>query len=273
MKNLLIRTLSSAAYVAVIAGGLLLNKFAFLAMLVLFMLAMMHEFHKMTMGDRFPAQRWLAFCTALALLLAFFCVKAFDQVGPEVMALAFIPLFMLLASILFIRDRSELDKVSGVFTGILYIGVPMMMFILIPFKDGEFNGLVLLCCFAVIWMSDAGAYMFGMLLGQKYGPKLCPTISPHKSWIGVLGGYAASVGTGIALGALGLLPYTLVQCFILSSILCITGIFGDLIESVWKRHYGLKDSGNLIPGHGGMLDRFDSSLMAIPCAAIYLTLL
>jgi phosphatidate cytidylyltransferase len=124
--------------------------------------------------------------------------------------------------------------------------------------------------FAIVWGSDVGAYLFGITLGQKYGKKLFPSISPKKSWIGFWGGMLMAVAVAIILHYVGLLQFTILHCILLAVLLDIAGVYGDLIESQWKRHYNVKDSGNLIPGHGGLLDRFDSALIAIPIGVIYL---
>ena len=114
--------------------------------------------------------------------------------------------------------------------------------------------------------------MFGITLGQKYGKKLFPSISPKKSWIGFWGGLFAAVAVAVILHYAGLFKFDLIHCIIMSLLLSVTGVYGDLIESQWKRHYEVKDSGNIIPGHGGLLDRFDSALIAIPIGIIYLVL-
>mgnify|MGYP002513203285 CR=1 FL=1 len=110
-------------------------------------------------------------------------------------------------------------------------------------------------------------------MGQKYGKKLFPSISPKKSWIGFWGGLFTAVGIAVGLKYYGLLPFDLVHCIAMAILLNVTGVYGDLIESQWKRHYEVKDSGTIIPGHGGLLDRFDSALIAIPIGIIYLVVM
>lgn len=269
MKNLIIRTLTGLAYLVVMVGCLLLSKYFFLVVMLLVVTMMMHEFHKMNMNGAYPVQQVLSVLTGLSIFILFFCHMAYG-IDSKYILLSFIPMFALMVSFFGIKDREQFTKVSHLFTSILYIAVPMSMFNLLVFRNYSFDGTILLCYFIIVWMSDVGAYCFGMALGQKYGPKLCPNISPKKSWIGVGGGIAASVGTGAALSALGYLPYGMGHCIAIAAVICVTGICGDLIESVWKRVNGIKDSGNCIPGHGGMMDRFDSSMVAIPSAVIYM---
>ena len=131
--------------------------------------------------------------------------------------------------------------------------------------------------FILIWAGDSGAYIFGMWLGQKYGPRLAPSISPKKSWIGVFGGAAMTLL--VAFG-LSITPWLEVQgvhlpwyhALGLGLVTFVADVIGDLIESQWKRYFQVKDSGTGMPGHGGFLDRFDSSLVAIPMAIVYLVI-
>jgi phosphatidate cytidylyltransferase len=136
--------------------------------------------------------------------------------------------------------------------------------------NGDFNGKLLLAFFAIVWGSDVGAYLFGITLGQKYGKKLFPSISPKKSWEGYWGGLLLSLAAGYALYALNFIQYELIHVIIISLIINVTSTFGDLAESQLKRNFGVKDSGKIMPGHGGLLDRFDGALFAFPATVAYI---
>ena len=114
--------------------------------------------------------------------------------------------------------------------------------------------------------------VFGMSLGQRFGKKLFPEISPKKSWIGAIGGCFTAVLAALILKWTGMIGFPTVHCIVLALIMDVAGVYGDLFESQWKRCHDIKDSGNIIPGHGGFLDRFDSTLMAFPAGAVYLVL-
>jgi phosphatidate cytidylyltransferase len=175
---------------------------------------------------------------------------------------------------LYLKDKSRFDKFANLYAVLIYIAVPWSLLNFAVFNPaGEFNGILLLCFFCIIWGSDVGAYIFGITLGQKYGKKLFPSISPKKSWIGFWGGLATAIGVAVALHYAGLFCFDLMHCIFMGALLCVAGVYGDLIESQWKRHYNVKDSGNIIPGHGGLLDRFDSALIAIPIGIIYLVVM
>ena len=174
---------------------------------------------------------------------------------------------------LYVKDKSRFAKFACLYTAILYIAVPWTMLSYAAFTSGEFSGKLLICFFSIVWGSDVGAYIFGVTLGQKYGKKLFPSVSPKKSWIGFWGGLVTAITVAVIFYFTRLFDYSLIHCIALAVILNVTGVYGDLIESQWKRHYEVKDSGYIIPGHGGLLDRFDSALLAIPSGVMYLIIM
>jgi phosphatidate cytidylyltransferase len=127
-----------------------------------------------------------------------------------------------------------------------------------------------LAIFIFLWSSDTGAYCVGSLLGKKIPYKLFPSISPKKSWIGSIGGTLLAVVISLAVARYDH-SLSAIQWVGFALVVAIFGTWGDLIESQIKRQLGIKDSGNVLPGHGGFLDRFDSSLLAIPASLIYLS--
>ena len=146
-----------------------------------------------------------------------------------------------------------------------------LVLLVLGFIHGGFSGILLLCFFIMIWSSDVGAFCTGSLLGQRAGSrKLAPKISPNKSWAGFWGGLVFTSAASLILNRTGLLPLPLVHSLGLAVLVHCAGVCGDLLESKLKRKCGVKDSGNLIPGHGGLLDRFDSSMVAIPVGTLYL---
>jgi phosphatidate cytidylyltransferase len=131
-----------------------------------------------------------------------------------------------------------------------------------------FNTLLPLSVFVFLWVNDTGAYCVGSLLGRH---KLFPRISPGKSWEGSIGGAVFVLAAAWAVSYfLDDMMLNLYEWLGLGLVVVVFGTWGDLVESLFKRTLGVKDSGSILPGHGGMLDRFDSSLLAIPAAVIYL---
>ena len=273
MNNFIKRTISGIGFGVIMLAAFLTNKYIFGVVMLASLVIMMKEFLHMTCGKNYWFSQILSILAGATLFTLIYFYKGFNVPGRFVI-LAFVPVFVLMINSLYVKDKSRFDKFSNLYTALIYIAVPWSLLNFAVFNQaGEFNGKMLLCFFAIIWGTDVGAYMFGITLGQKYGKKLFPSISPKKSWIGFWGGLFTSVLVAVILHYAGLFSFDILHCIIMAVLLCITGVYGDLIESQWKRHYEVKDSGNLIPGHGGLLDRFDSALIAIPIGIIYLVMI
>ncbi len=268
--NLITRTISGITFLLIMVGALLWNKYSYAALMVLILVIMMKEFLNMTMGNKYRISQALTIFSAFVLFALTYSYKAFDMPG-KFLPLVFVPLLIIMINSLYVKDKKGFGKFACLYTSLIYIALPWSFINFSIFnQDGEFSGKLLLAFFVIVWASDVGAYVFGMALGQKYGKKLFPSISPKKSWIGFWGGLVSAIAISIFLHYIGMLPLPLWHCIILSIIMNVTGVYGDLFESQWKRYYDVKDSGTSMPGHGGLLDRFDSSLIAIPMGVIYL---
>lgn len=172
---------------------------------------------------------------------------------------------------LFQRKGDPVLSSSLTFLGLLYVSLPIAVFNLLvfhPYKNG-FDYQVVLFLFLILWLNDTGAYLTGKLFGKH---KMFPRISPKKSWEGLAGGLLTALLT--AWLSRPLFPdIPILHLWILCPIIVIMGTFGDLVESGWKRSAGVKDSGKLMPGHGGILDRFDSLILAAPAVFVTINLL
>lgn len=277
MNNFIKRTISGIGFAAIMLAAFLTNKYVYGAVMLFCLIVMMWEFLRMTCGKEYKYSQILSILSGATLFTLVFCYRAFDFPG-RLIILSFVPVFILMINSLYVKDKSRFDKFANLYTAILYISVPWSVLNFAVFSpEGVFSGKLLLCFFCIIWGSDVGAYLFGITLGQKYGKKLFPSISPKKSWIGFWGGMLMAITVSVLLFTFGWFPkfsahdVENVSNYVAMAILLhVTGVYGDLIESQWKRHYNVKDSGNIIPGHGGLLDRFDSALIAIPIGVIYL---
>lgn len=277
MNNFLKRTLSGIGFGVIMLSALLTNRYVYGAVMLFALIVMMWEFLRMTCGKEYKYSQILSIIAGVTLFTLVYLYKGFHFPG-RLVILAFVPVFILMINSLYVKDKSCFDKFANLYTAIIYVAVPWSLLNFAVFSpDGGFSGRLLLCFFIIIWGSDVGAYIFGMALGQKYGKKLFPSISPKKSWIGFWGGFFMAVLLSVVLYYTGIFPvagknisFNLINCMCMAALLNVAGVYGDLIESQWKRHYNVKDSGNLIPGHGGLLDRFDSALIAIPVGIIYL---
>lgn len=272
MNNVTVRSISGAVFIVVMVACLLFNKFLFAGLMVFIMSVMLLEFYHITMGNSYTFSKILAIMAAIFLFGILFAASAY-RIPMRFVALAMIPVFIVMINSLYVKDKEEYGKFSNIYTGLLYIAIPIALGNLIAFDtQGNFSGNLLLCFFIIIWCSDVGAFAFGITLGKRFPEKLFPSVSPKKTWVGFIGGSISSVIAAFVLFETGILKFPLMHCLILAMIMSIAGVYGDLFESQWKRVYGVKDSGNIIPGHGGLLDRFDSTLMAMPFGAIYLAI-
>lgn len=172
---------------------------------------------------------------------------------------------------LYVKGVQAIDSLAHSFMGLIYVALPLGMICAInSFNDGKY---LLLGMFIMIWMSDTGAFLVGSAIGRH---KLFPRISPNKSWEGFIGGLLFSVLSAIVLKYVFPDYYWSMSMVALCGMGLIVSIFatwGDLIESMIKRTVGVKDSGNLIPGHGGILDRIDSLLLVSPATLFYLIII
>ena len=272
MNNFLVRTLSSVVFLAVMLAAMLWQPACFGAVFVIAMYMSLREFMTVTMGQRWLLQQKIVLVAAALAFLLVFGVR-FYGIDARWLALCVVPMLALVLSVVMTPNHDTVEDVSLGGFGLIYICAPFLLATLMVSAGGEFIGYVLLCVFIIIWCSDVGAYCIGTLLGQKpTSRKLAPAISPKKSWWGFWGGLVLAVAAAFVLHLVGWMAYPLVHCLVLGALISVCGVCGDLFESVWKRRFGVKDSGNCIPGHGGMLDRFDSSLLAIPASYAYLTL-
>lgn len=273
MNSVVTRTITGILFLAVMIGCLLGGRYLFLPLFLFIQVQMLHEFYQMTLGSRHKAIRCGAIGVSMAALVLVALVSGPQQVPSRFLSLLLLLLTALLGSMVF--AHKDFKDNAYILSGLLYIGLPLALSpLVVSLPGGGYSGLLMLSFFIIIWSSDVGAYCFGMVLGQKVWPaKMCPEISPKKSWAGFIGGLLTSLLTAWILYSTPLLgSRPLLHVLVMAALIHVSGVLGDLFESLWKRHFGIKDSSNILPGHGGLLDRFDSSLFAIPTAYVYLVL-
>ena len=234
----------------------------------------MHEYYSMAYGHSgdFIPERILAVFSALTVfgLLNFILRGMLDA---RFLVLALLPVLAMMIVPVWMKDHSRHTRIAHVYTGLVCIGLPLSILPLLTLSTGKHDGWLLLCIIAVIWLSDVGAYALGTALGQRPGAKkLAPAISPKKSWWGLAGAVIAGAAVSVGLYYLGIFKLPLVHCIAVGMLSSAFGVLGDLVESMFKRDFGFKDSGNLIPGHGGLYDRLDSLIVAVAAITAYLVL-
>ena len=272
MNNLLQRTLSGAIFVALVAGSILWCPYAFGGVFVLAAALAVREFHRLSNRQdqevNVPPAVGMA---GAALLFACSYLYASGTLPGIIYAAYGVYVAAVMVAELYRKQAHPIHNWAYFLLGQVMVALPFALLNFILFVPG-YRPLILLAVFVTIWVNDTGAYCAGSLLGRH---KLFPRVSPGKTWEGSVGGGVFVLITAAVIGHLanqGDTPHLLgiPQWMGLGLVVTVFGTWGDLVESLLKRTWGIKDSGKLLPGHGGMLDRFDSSLLAIPAAVIYL---
>lgn len=279
MKNLVIRAITGAVYVLALVGCTVWGPQSAFIFFALVAAGCVYEFGTI-MNKHYEAETNRPLSAIAAFIL---CSAVWQyQIGygdyVKMFALYGFTLLYVIVSELYRQADNPMRNWALAFASQIYIALPfsLLPFISIRYDAVEnlmqYEWIYTLAIFIFLWTNDTGAYLVGSLFGQYVPYKLFPRISPKKSWIGSMGGVmltiiAAAVIEHYAAG----LP--LWQWIGLALTVCVFGTWGDLVESLIKRQVGIKDSGKILPGHGGFLDRFDSALLAIPGAVIYLALI
>jgi phosphatidate cytidylyltransferase len=270
MDNLIQRVLTGIVLVAVILGATIAGPFSFAALIILLNLLALLEFYSLfSLFTGFP-RKWLGLLLSLCFMVSFILVLA-GVIHWEMMLLNLPLAWAPFIVELFLRSATPIQNLAIILLGLLVITIPYCFFLyiaLLPFGSGVFPYLAL-GYFVILWAIDSGAYFIGKTLGRH---ALFPRISPKKTWEGLGGGILFGL-----LAAFAIAQYfpilSLVKWASITLIIFITGTFGDFIKSMMKRSLGVKDSGTILPGHGGILDRFDTLLGSAPFVFAYLLLL
>lgn len=269
MNNFIKRTLSGALFVLIIVGAILLNEIAFAAVFALICGFSLLEFHKITNHQTdVNVNKWIAF---MGGILLFVCsnLYASSKFPFTIFLLYGLYIMLVLISELYRKKQNPIHNWAYFILGQFIIALPFSLLNFILYIN-HYQPFILLSVFATIWVNDTGAYLTGVTFGKH---RLFERISPKKSWEGFIGGAFFALLSGYIFSLVIPIDISLLNWFVISEIIVIFGTYGDLIESLTKRTLGVKDSGNIMPGHGGLLDRFDSMLFAAPAVFIYLTLL
>ncbi len=278
MKNFIVRTITGIIFVAAIVASFLRPE----AMVLLFSIVTgltIWEFTGLVNGNVNVNVNVNRFISTAAGVYFFYAMTYFcsDLYGGSAKSVVFIPylvtIIYLMIAELYLKQADPIQDWAYTMLSQMYIALPFSLLNVLAFTATTngvvtFNTLLPLSIFIFLWVNDSGAYCVGSLLGRH---KLFPRISPGKSWEGSIGGAVFVLLAAYAISYFldGRMLNSL-EWLGLGLVVVIFGTWGDLVESLFKRTLGIKDSGNILPGHGGMLDRFDSSLLAIPAAVVYL---
>ena len=272
ISNLVKRSVTGILFVVVMVGCILAGPIPFAVLFALITALAVREFS--SLANAYGGVRVNVAITSLGGAYLFLGAMACCTLASD--ARVFLPyvvlLLYLLVSELYLKRKDPVGNWAYTVLSQVYVAMPFSLLCMLAFRVDPaassvvYEPLLPLSVFVFLWLSDTGAYCVGSLLGRH---RLFERISPKKSWEGSIGGAVFAVAASLVFARF--CPFmSWGQWVGLSVVVVVFGTWGDLTESLLKRHYGIKDSGNILPGHGGLLDRFDSSLMAIPAAAVYL---
>lgn len=274
MKNNFIqRAVTGVLFVIVLVGCILYSPLSFGILFTIISALSVHEFAQLvSKSGEVNINKTITASGGAYLFLALMSFCTQQSVGVRV----FLPylgllLYMMITE-LYLKKKNPTGNWAYSMLSQLYVALPFALLNVLAFQNSPetssvtYNPILPLSIFVFIWLSDTGAYCVGSLIGKH---RLFERISPKKSWEGSIGGGIFSIAS--SLGFAHFFPFMPGWQWVgLAIVVVIFGTWGDLTESLMKRQLGIKDSGNILPGHGGMLDRFDSALMAIPAAVVYL---
>lgn len=272
-NNFLQRAITGVLFVAIITGCILYAPLAFGTLFIIASALTIREFgHLVNQGEEVSINKTITMLGGAYLFLAMmgFCI---DATGSNIFIPYLLLLIYLMVSELYLKKRNPVLNWAFSMLSQLYIALPFALLNVLAFHNDanattsiSYNPILPLSVFIFLWLNDTGAYCFGSLFGKH---RLFERISPKKSWEGSVGGGIVAIASAFVLGHFfPVMP--MLEWAGLALTVVVFGTWGDLTESLLKRQLQIKDSGNILPGHGGMLDRFDSALMAIPAAVVYL---
>lgn len=274
MKNFIVRTITGVIFVAAIVISFL-NPLAMVFLFALVTGMTIWEFCGLVNErENVQVNRFISTVAGVYLFLAM-AGHCSGRVDSDTVFIPYlITIIYLMVAELYLKAKDPISNWAYTMLPQMYIALPFSMLNVLAFPQaGAYSFVLPLSVFVFLWMNDSGAYLCGSLLGRH---KLFPRISPAKSWEGSIGGGILVVGVAVLIWYLlemyfpGESKMNALHWAGLGVTVAVFGTWGDLVESLFKRTLGIKDSGNVLPGHGGMLDRFDSSLLAIPAAVVYL---
>ena len=274
MKNLWVRTLSGAVLAAVVLGAVVWSQWSFGILLAVLLVVGLSEFYTLAEKQGSKPQRIVGLVAGLVLFALNFAFISDDIqiLGSArqafVCGLAFLLLSLPAMFIceLYRRQENPAANIGTTLMGVVYVALPLSVMCYFPmFGGGAWTPRVMVFYIFIIWANDVFAYLVGMSIGRH---RLFERLSPKKSWEGFFGGIVGAVAMGLV--AARMLEGGYAAWAGLALVAAVSGVLGDLVESMFKRAAGVKDSGTLIPGHGGVLDRFDAMLLSAPFVFVYM---
>ncbi|MER3373466.1 MAG: phosphatidate cytidylyltransferase [Allomuricauda sp.] len=262
MKEILRRSITGVIYVVLLLGSVFLSSDAFDFLFMAFGLACLYEFKRIV-----RLKGYYIFVAYLALWWTFIYVVQ-DTTAITILMLLTIAVDVALLMFLFSKRPKKFSDVQKFIIAVFYIGGGFIFLTMIPYKEDNFAQFLIMGIFILIWVNDTFAYLVGRTLGRT---RLYPAVSPKKTIEGSLGGLIFALATAYIMSWYES-KLSLMEWMVLATVIVVAGSLGDLLESKFKRMAGVKDSGAILPGHGGIWDRLDSLVFAAPFAYLVLNI-
>lgn len=274
MKGLWRRLNTAVIFVIIMLVGLFTGPYTFSALFLIITVACLWEFFTLTLDPftrRDKVRKILGVVLGTLPLALLTILNMVNMDRPEsfiqISSLLFSPLvFTIFIYELYSKSDKPFVNISFMILGLFYIGIPFALINFIAFEGSTFYYKTVFGILVLTWVNDTGAYLVGSQIGKT---PLFPSVSPNKTWEGTIGGILTTMVFGGLLG-ITFTEIAVQHWIVLAAIVATFGSLGDLVESMLKRSVGVKDSGSLLPGHGGVLDRFDAFIFAVPFAAAYI---
>lgn len=272
MKNFLTRSLTGFVFVSIILGSLLLGEIPYAIVFGAILIGALIEFYSFFKSGQYQPNKILGYILGLTIFIVLF-LTATDIIAEEWSFCLFPIVLLCFIFELYRKKTTPVENIAITIFSIFYVALPfgLINFLVFPvFEDSRhYIPDLLIAVLSIIWIYDSAAYMVGINIGRH---RLFERISPKKSWEGTIGGAIIAIASSYV--AFIFIPeISFLNWIVLTSLIILAATFGDLFESMIKRNMGLKDSSNLLPGHGGILDRFDSLFFVIPVVVLYLKLI
>lgn len=262
------RTLTGVVFGAVMILGTVLNAYACAVLFLLVGIACLWEYSGLVFAtDSPPAFTFLrkVLATKIGILPTLLLICSTWNIFPitaPILLIALPLIFGLFLFELFAQSARPFENIGLTLLGLIYVGVPIFLVDYLCLKQPDFGHLLVMAMLAIVWASDSFAYLIGSKIGKT---PFFPRISPKKTWEGTLSGVGGALLIGVACAYIfPTIGYTLPQWLGIAFVATVFGTLGDLVESMLKRALGIKDSGTILPGHGGFLDRFDAFIFLVP---------
>ncbi len=277
MKGLSKRVITAGFFLVIMLAGIFGGPYAFITLFSVITGLCLYEFLGMTLIDENYLTAFIRRVAGIILglvplELVFLLMRYGNFENITIMVFAvFIPLvFLMFVFEMYSKTQKPFANLAFILMGVVYIGIPFAMLSYITLYRGFYDPNIVFGLLALVWMNDTGAYLGGSKFGKH---KLFPSISPKKTWEGFFFGVMSTAVTAYAVCILLPGELSLTNWMFLAGIVIIFGTMGDLVESMLKRSVQVKDSGRLLPGHGGVLDRFDAFIFILPFTTAYLFLI